>query len=183
MIGFTTGRQTSQRLNSVLKELAHAVPSSKIIRRGKSSRQELMSRLYQEGLAQAVVVYRWHGGPGRLDLFSVQPNGISAIRASALLKGARLKREYHNRRNYVARAITCDQIVSEETRKFCHVLSDVLKLPEVDCSKNHQVKTTLHVNELPDRTIQVAVTSPAGICEVGPKLLISRLLWNQNEIS
>jgi len=181
VIGFTTGRQTSQRLNSLLKELAHIVPSAKIIRRGKSNRQELASRLHDEGLSHAVVIYRWHGGPGRVDLLNVRSDGVFTIRTSAILKGVRLKREYHIRGNHVARAITCDESVSEETRRFCLVLADVLELPEMSLSTYHEIDTSLHVNELPDQTLQLAVTSPTGTREVGPKLLISRLLWDQGD--
>lgn len=181
MIGFTTGRETNQRLNSLLKELTHVVPSSKIIRRGKSSREELASKLREEGFSHTVAIYRWHGGPGRLDFFTVNSDRISMLSPSALLKRVRLGHEYPNRANCTATAITRSENVGEETRRFCHTLSDALELPEIDTPGLSRIKTSFHVNELPDRTIQLAVTSPAGQHEVGPKLLISRLLWDQDD--
>jgi rRNA maturation protein Rpf1 len=116
-----------------------------------------------------------------VDLLTVQSDGNSTIRMSAILKGVKLKREYRNRGNHAARAITYDESVSETTRRFCLVLADVLELPEMSLSTYHEIDTSLHVNELPDQTLPLAVTSPTGTREVGPKLLISRLLWDQGD--
>jgi rRNA maturation protein Rpf1 len=181
VIGLTTGREANQRLNSLLKELEHAVPSAKIVRRGKSSRQELANRLRQERFSHAVAIYRWQGGPGRLDFFTVKCDGISMLRPSALLKAVRLGREYPNRAHSTAAAITHDENMAEETRRFCHTLSDALELPEVDTPELSRIKASFHVSELPDLTTQLALTSPAREHEVGPKMLISRLLWDQDD--
>lgn len=181
MIGFTTGRETNQRLNSLLKELTYVVPSSRVVRRGKSSREELAFKLREDGFSHAVAVYRWHGGPGRMDFFTVNSDGISMLPPSALLKNVRLGREYPNRAQCTATAISRDKNVADATRRFCHTLSDAFELPEIDTPGLSGDKASVHVSELPDRTIQLAITSPAGNREGGPKILISRLLWSQDE--
>lgn len=181
MIGFTTGRETNQRLNSLLKELSHVVPGSEIIRRGKANREELASKLRENGFSHAIAIYRWHGGPGRLDFFAVNANGISGLPPSALLKNVKLGREYPNRAKCTATAVTHEENLTAETLRFCHTLSSAFELPEVGAKEISRMKASFHVTEMPDRTIQLAVTSTAARREVGPKLTISRLLWGQDD--
>jgi hypothetical protein len=181
VIGFTTGRETNQRLNSLLKELTHVVPRSEIIRRGKSSREELASKLHENGFSHAIVLYRWHGGPGRIDFFAVSTDGISSLSPSALLKNVKLGREFPNRAKCIATAVTHGEDLTEETLRFCHTLSNSLELPEVRASDISRIRTSFHVTDLPDRTIQLAVTSPAARLEVGPRISVSRLLWGQDD--
>ena len=122
MIGLTTGREPNQRLNSLLKELADTIPNSKISRRGKSSRQELGRRLLDDGISHAITIYRWHGGPGRIDLFNVKPNGMERVPPSILLRSVRLRKEYGVGGRYLCHAITyANASTSCKTSRTCSV--------------------------------------------------------------
>ena len=181
MIGFTTGRETNQRLNSLLKELTHVIPRSQIIRRGKSNREELAFRLYENGFTHAIGIYRQHGGPGRIDFFTVNPDGMPTLSPSALLKSVKLGREYQNRTKCTATAVTHNVDLTEETLLFCHTLSTALELTEVGTQQTSRLSASFHVADLSDRTIKLSVTSPAARNEVGPTLSITRLLWDHND--
>jgi len=181
VIGFTTGRETNQRLNSLLKDLTHVVPRSQIIRRGKSNREELAFRLYKNGFTHAIGIFRLHGGPGRIELFTINANGMSSLPPCALLKSVKLGREYPRRAKCIATAVTHKADLPDEILRFCHALSSALELPEVAIQQTSQIRASFHITDLPDRTIQLSVTSPAARHEVGPTLSISRLLWDENE--
>lgn len=135
----------------------------------------------ENGFSHAIAIYRWHGGPGRLDFFAVNANGISGLPPSALLKNVKLGREYPNRAKCTATAVTHEENLTAETLRFCHTLSSAFELPEVGAKEISRMKASFHVTEMPDRTIQLAVTSTAARREVGPKLTISRLLWGQDD--
>jgi len=177
VIALTTGRETSQRLNSLLNDLAHTIPNAKIVRRGKSSIQELTERLVGEGVDYALAIYRTHGGPGRIELLRVQPAAMSAIPPMIMLSSVKLRREYAEHSRYVAQAITFDKAISDQARRFCEVLSRVLRLPTLNLHADTRLKSTLHVSERTDGLIQLVATSPAQR-QVGPRLLISRLIWD-----
>lgn len=181
MIGLTTGRQTTQRLNSLLKELAHSIPASKIIRRGKSSMEDLRKRFLDEGVNHAIVLCRWHGGPGRIDFFAVGPSGLETVAPRVPLKAVKLRREYSDRRKYVAQGVTCVATASENTRKFSNAFSHVLQLPQSSLPPSPGVRTTFHISEMPDEHLRLALSSPPGEREVGPSLLISKLIWDVDE--
>ncbi len=181
MIGFTTGRQTNQRLNSLLKELVYSVPTARVVRRGKSSLDDLSWRLFEEGLEYVMILQRWHGGPGRIDFFKVEARGLARLAPSVLLRAVKLGREYAHPGKHTAEAVTYDVKVSEPTRRFIRHLSTILGLAESTLSTSSEIKSTLHVSEIGDGSILLALTSPPAQQEVGPRLLISRLLWNLHD--
>lgn len=181
MIGLTTGRQTSQRLNSLLKELANTIPDSRIIRRGKSSLDGLTARFLEEGVSHAMVLYRWRGGPGRIDFFKVDSTGLSQMAPSLLISRVRLRREYPHRERHTAQGISCERDSSAGTKTLWQRLSEVLELPRVESITDAKIAATIHVSEKTGGSIDVAVTSPPGICEVGPTLTILKLLWDLDD--
>ena len=174
MIGLTTGRETSPRQNTLLKELATAIPNSRISRRGKSSTEDLSRRFLEEGFHHAVALYRWHGSPGRIEFFNVKSTGLEQVPPTLLLRSVRLRREYRARGQHTVEAISFEG--SSEATRLRNVLSRVLELPEIESLKN--ATCSLHVRELTGATIELVVTSPPCIQEIGPKLVISEMLWH-----
>ncbi len=174
MIGLTTGRESNQRLNTLLKELVIALPNSRVARRGKSSKEELARRLLDEGFTHAVILYRWHGGPGRLDFFNVKPDGMEQVPPSVLLKSVTLRREYGSHETPKINAITYEQ-TSSTTRRFGHILSNILEIPEAE--SHHGIPYSLHLRDSGKGT-EIVVKSLVSNRDLGPKLVISRLLWS-----
>jgi len=177
VIGLTTGRQTSQRLDILLKELVSTIPNSKIIRRGKSSLEELGRTFSTNGIRHALAIYRWHGGPGRIDLFNVNSTGLEQVPPSILLKSVKLRREYEITGRYRCSAITYAD-ASTATRRLGHAISEILELPELE-SADHAA-CSLHIRNS-SGAFEAVVTAPAAKREVGPKLVISNQLWSMGE--
>ena len=174
MIGLTTGRETNQRLNSLIKDLGISIPNSRITRRGKSSKEELARRLLEDGFTHALVAYRWHGGPGRLDFFNVRPYGMEQIPPSAILKSVTLRREFGEQGPHKIVAITLEE-VSKTTRRLGQVLSTVLELPLLE--SQHDLPCSMHLRDN-GKMIEVVVRSLVNMRDLGPKLAISKLVWS-----
>jgi rRNA maturation protein Rpf1 len=174
VIGLTTGRESNQRLNTLLNELVTALPNSRIERRGKSSRDELARRLLDGGFTHAVVFRRWHGGPGRVDFFNVKPEGMDYVSPSALLKSVTLRREYGTHGTPKVNAITYEH-ASSMIRRFGNVLSNTLELPETEYP--HDIPCSLHLRES-EAGAEIVVRSLVRTRDLGPKLVISKLLWS-----
>jgi rRNA maturation protein Rpf1 len=178
VIGLTTGRETNQRLNSLLKELAGTIPNSKIIRRGKSSLEELGRRLLDDGITHAIALYRYYGGPGRIDLFNIETSGMAPVPPSILLKSVTLRKEYGIIGRYQCNAITFEKTPTA-AKRLGHVLSEILELPEVESAQN--LTCSLHIRNTHKGTAELVVTSPATKRDVGPKLVISELGWGKKD--
>jgi rRNA maturation protein Rpf1 len=181
VIGLTTGRQTNQRLNSLLKELSQAIPGGKVVRRGKSSLEDLDRRFCDEELDYGIILQRWHGGPGRIDFLRAEAKGLTPIAPSVLLKAVKLRSEYAHQGNHAAQAITCDSRTSQTTRRFAQQLSMILDLPQSTIPADFGVKSSIHLSESRDGSILLTVTCPPGQEDVGPRLLVSRLIWDLHE--
>jgi rRNA maturation protein Rpf1 len=181
VIGLTTGRQTSQGLNSLLKELSYAIPRATVVRRGKSSLEDLGRRFCDEELDYGVLLQRWHGGPGRIDFLRVEAKGLTPVAPSVLLRAVKLRREYKHQGNHVAQAISCDARVSQTTRRFAQQLSVILDLPQSTIPADFGVKSSFHLSEFRDGSILLTMTSPPGQEDVGPRLLVSRLIWDLHD--
>jgi rRNA maturation protein Rpf1 len=174
VIGLTTGRETSQRLNILLKELSAAIPNARVVRRGKSSIENLSMRLLDGGFTHAIAIYRWHGGPGRMDLFNVTRNGMRQIPPIVLLGSVVLRREYQTKhKSSVIDALSVEK-ASTTTVRVAHALSEILELPQVDYSLSSSC--SLHLRES-NGSIVLVVISPDHR-DIGPKLVLSKLLWN-----
>lgn len=180
MIGLTTGRQTNQRLNSLLKELAHTIPRARIVRRGKSGLDDLARRMFNDGLEYGLILQRWQGGPGRMDFFKVHADGLNSFMLSLILNAVKLRREYPNPRRAVAQAVSYDEGITEPSHRLVLNLCTLLGLSETRSPNTPEIKTTLHISELPGGTIRIAVTSRPKLVEIGPTLLVSRLIWDSN---
>jgi rRNA maturation protein Rpf1 len=173
VIGLTTSRQTTQRMNSLLNELSHALPHAKIIRRGKANLNDLSIRLLNENITHAIVLNRWHGSPGRITLYAVNPKGIANLTPSMLLSEVKLKREYGTATRCVVQGISCGPL-KDSTRRFSQILASTMELPLAQDTSS--MDATFHLLEA-NGSIRLVVTSPPTVREVGPSLTISRLLW------
>jgi rRNA maturation protein Rpf1 len=174
VISLTTGRETNQRLNSLIKELGISIPNSRITRRGKSNKQDLARRLLDDGFTHAVIAYRWHGGPGRLDFFNVKPDGMEQVLPTALLESVTLRREYEGQNDPRIAGITYEQ-VSKTTRRFARILSSILELPSSE--SRPALRCSMHLRDNGRKT-ELVVRSLANMRDLGPKLVISELIWS-----
>jgi rRNA maturation protein Rpf1 len=181
VIAITTGRQTSQRLNTLLKELAYTVPNSKIVRRGKSSKEQLAARLFESGFSRVVMLHRWHGGPGRIDFYDIKSNGLNRIFPSIVLRGVRLRREFQRGGSHLAQAIKCDSEASAETQRFAARLGTILELPLMSVKEYSREKGVIQVADGSADSVHIVVAAPHSGIEVGPRLTVSKLVWNANE--
>jgi rRNA maturation protein Rpf1 len=178
VIALSTGRQTSQRLNSLLKELDHTIPNARVVRRGKSSLNDLSQCLLHEGHDYAIILHRWHDGPGRIDFSEVGTAGLTPHAPSVLLRSVKLHRECPHRGTHVAQAVTYDPHISEATGRFVQHLSAVMSLNESTLPVRSEITSTFHVS---DGSVLLALTSPPAKRDVGPRLLVSRLIWDLHD--
>ncbi len=179
MIALTTGRQTSQRLNILLKDLAHTIPKSKILRRGKSSLDEVFRRALENGLNRALILQRWHGAPGRIDLYEVLPSGTGKLVLSATVRSARLRRECGTRGGSYASSISIASHERSPADRFSRVLSKFTELPILDSSLAG--RDSFHVSLNAKGEVQIGLLSSSETRETGLQLRLSKISWTSNE--
>ena len=163
MIGLTTGRQTTQRMNSLLNDLT--LPHAKIVRGGKSSLNDFSVRLLKENTVHTIAINRWHGTPGRSTLYSLQTKGVTKLMPSFFLNEIKLAREYKNHAQPNIEGITCGKV-----KQTTHQFSEILSVFEIPLTQNPtELGATFHLVQIND-SIRLVVTSPTMEREVGPCL-------------
>jgi len=176
VIGLTTGRETNQRLNSLLRDLVHVIPNAVILRRGKSSLQGLTERVRQMGISQVLVIYRSHGGPRRIDMLRLSDAGLVAVPPAMILSAVKLRREHDARDRSPVSAISREAGSPSEITRFAVKLGEALGVPAVESGSVLAHGSTFHLKREPTGTISLTVRSSPDQ-EVGPRLEISKLIW------
>jgi len=174
MIVITTGREPARQINSLIRDLTNIIPNVARVRRGKSSLGGLIQDLTARGVDKMIAIYRWKGGPGRIEFYRVSENALERVPPTMILSAVRLRREYGIRGKFTVGGITLSQR-DGEAQKFAESLASFLELPVVE--EPGQLRTSLHLQRS-DHGLMIVVTSPAAEREVGPMIKISRLLWS-----
>lgn len=173
MIVITTGRNTTARMNGLVRDLSNVLPDTSRMRRGKSGREQLLQYLTAYGADRMIALHRWQGGPGRIELYRVSGRGMEKAPPAMTISDVRLRREYGIRGKFRVGGITHDGR-DQDVRKFAESLADFLRIPILDDPAS--VRTSLHLRRA-NSALQLAVTSPPVEREVGPSLKITHLAW------
>jgi hypothetical protein len=127
-----------------------------------------------------VVVDRWHGGPGKINFFQVSSTGLKPVPPLMLIKNIRLRRELNEgRRGVRSSAITLEPENSAELTRIAGHLSKYFGLPVLsldEVRENH--RASMHFSFDSSRHIQVTFMLPGRMVEIGPRVTISKLIWD-----
>ena len=75
MILLTTSRRPTGRIRTFCRDLANSLPNVVRVNRGKMSLDGLAEKAIELEADKVVVVDRWHGGPGKFNLFYISNLG------------------------------------------------------------------------------------------------------------
>jgi len=176
VILITTSKEPTQRVNSLVRDLSHSIPNAKILRRGKRSTRELPKYLVAEECDRLTIIHRWHGGPGRIEFYKLIEGKLAAHYPIIMLRGTRLRREYNRKGRSEVRGITCGD--GDYASALAASLSDFLQIPREDSNPG----VSLHISKSEDGHLRIAVTDLSSLEEIGPSMVVDRLVWQEKEV-
>jgi rRNA maturation protein Rpf1 len=128
---------------------------------------------------RAVVVDRWHGGPGKITLFRLTPTGLNAVPPIMLIAGACLRRELTEKtRRIKSSVITVEQKDKSLLERIAISLSQFFDLPLVsveEAAEKH--RASVHLLFGSSRRPQITFVFFEGMVEIGPRITLSKLVW------
>ncbi len=128
---------------------------------------------------RVVVVDRWHGGPGKISLFQVSSSGLKPVPPLMLIGKIRLRREINEgRRGVRSSVITLEPEDSVELTRVAGHLSKYFGLPVLsldEASENH--RASMHFSFDSSMYIRIAFMLLGRMVEIGPRVTLSKLLW------
>ena len=69
MILLTTSRRPTGRMRAFCRDLANSIPDVVRVNRGKMSQDGVAEKAIELEANRVILVDRWHGGPGKINLF------------------------------------------------------------------------------------------------------------------
>jgi U3 small nucleolar ribonucleoprotein protein IMP4 len=175
----TTSRRPTGRIRTFCRDLANSIPDVTRVNRGKMSLDGVAEKAIELEADRVVVVDRWHGGPGKINLFQVSSTGLKPVPPLMLIKNIRLRRELNEgRRGVRSSAITLEPEDSAELTRIAGHLSKYFGLPVLslgEASENH--RASMHFSFDSSRHTRITFMLLRRMVEIGPRVTMSKLIW------
>jgi len=181
VILFTTGRRPTARIRSLVNELSYSIPKCVRLNRGKLNLEALAETCFELGCDKALIMQRWMGAPGKVQLLEFTNSGLAKMPPLIYLAEVKLRREYGTRGRFQAEAITVRSEANSELIRLAKSLSNFFELPLITAPSASSCQAILRVLPNSRWKAKVVLESPPSIREVGPSFVIKNLEWENFE--
>lgn len=181
----TTSRRPVRRIRTFCRDLVRSIPNVFYINRGKLNLDGIAEKALESNANRVVIVSRYKGGPGKIQLFQTSTNkGLTQIPPVLYVAGLRLQREFKIKsRNIQSLMITIQTKVSQQILKLAESLSIFLRISissprritSTHVSSNYQA--SMHFSSDSSHFSQITFLLFPKTVEVGPRIIISHIAW------
>jgi hypothetical protein len=180
LILLTTSRRPTGRIRTFCRELANSIPDVMRVNRGKRSVDSVAEKAIEVEADRVVVVDRWHGGPGKINLFQISSTELKPVPPLMLISGIRLRREFkEGTRRARSSAITLEPRGSAELTRIAGCMSKYFGLPVLsldEASENY--RASMHLSFDSSGHIQITFMLLSRMVEIGPRVTLSKMIWD-----
>lgn len=179
MILLTTSRRPTGRIRTFCHDLVNSIPDVVRVNRGKMSLDGIAEKAIEVEADRIVVVDRWHGGPGKINLYQLGSTGLESVPPLILIKAIRLRRELEETaKRPQSSAITLAPEDSAKMGKLSENMSQFFGLPIISLDEASQKHgATMHFSFDSSRLLQITFMRPQRMVEIGPRVTLSKLVW------
>lgn len=166
-------------MRAFCRDLSNSIPDVIRVNRGKMSLDGVAEKAIELEANRVVLVERWHGGPGKINLFRISSTGLKSVPPLMLLSGIRLRREFkEGTRRAQSSVITVEPKASPKLDRTAGNLSNFLGLPVLsldDASECH--RASMHFSFDSSWHTQITFMLLGRMVEIGPRATLSKLVW------
>lgn len=185
MILLTMSRRPTKGIRTFCKDLARSIPKVIRINRGKLNREGLIEKALELDANRLIIVNRWKGGPGKIELFQVNATRLIPVSPLLYVKGVKLQREFKGTKEKAPRKIRSLALSVQpehresEARKLGETLSKFLGIPMLSEGEANLSEFQALLRVFLDAENRVGITFirlPEAV-EIGPRVTFSHLIW------
>lgn len=181
MLLLTTSRRPTPRIRTFCRDLACSIPNVVRINRGKLSLDGIVEKTLELNANQVIIVDRWKGGPGKIELFKIGQEGLVPVPPIMYVSSIKLRREFDRAKTKPVRSliITTSSENSNEIIRIARSLSNFLNVPRSQMDKAVlKSKTSMHIstNGLHRTQVTFMLLLPENV-EIGPRITLSHVVW------
>jgi len=181
VILLTTSRRPTRRIRTFCKELSYNIPNVIRINRGKLSLEGLAAKALELNAEKVVIIDRWKGGPGKIELFKLENGKLQPVPPLIYLRGVKLRREFGTMprgRRIKSAGILALSKPSEEAGMLEKTLSEFFNLPVVHGEECKPYNALLYVKTDQSGEIVMSFKLLPENVEIGPRIRVSHLIWD-----
>ena len=180
MILLTTSRRPTRRIRTLCHDFTRSVPNIVRINRGKLNLDGIAERAVELDADRIVVIDRWKGGPGKIKLFRIEQTGLFSVPPLIYVAGIRLQREFEAKTKHVrSLVVTTDSEKPPETIRIAERFSDFFNLPKLSIDEAAtKYQASMHVSLNASYHTQITFTLLPQMVEIGPRITLSKLVWD-----
>ena len=181
MILLTTSRRPTKGIRTFCKDLSHTLPNILRINRGKLSLEDVAAKALEVNAEKVVIVDRWKGGPGKIELYYV--NGkLQPIPPLIYLRSVKLRREFDvmpKGKRIKCVAVFTSQKHFKDVSRLGKALSEFFNIPIMSDESGYRGYDAI-LQTGTDSSGELVITFsllPENL-EIGPRMKISHLIWD-----
>ena len=169
-------------MRAFCRDLSTSVPDVVRVNRGKMSMDAVAEKAIELDANRVVLVERWHGGPGKINLFRVSSTGLKPIPPLMLLSEIRLRREFEEGTRRLRSSVITVEPKTSELERIAGNLSNYFGLPVLtldEASEHHRV--SMHFSFNSSQHTQIMFMLLERMVEIGPRVTLSKLIWEEQK--
>lgn len=182
LILLTTSRRPTERIRTLSRELVHSIPSVIRINRGKISKDGLAEKAIDLKADRVIIIDRWKDGSGKINLFEISSMGLTPVAPIIMLSKINLRREI--KKGYRGKYSSIISVESNipELDRLSKSLSQFFRLPVIELDKiGNECHVSMHFSLDSKKHLQTTFIVLNQMVEIGPRLTISRLIWEDSK--
>ncbi len=180
MILLTTSRRPTRRIRTFCHDLARSIPNIVRINRGKLGLDGVAEKALEFNADRVVIIDRWRGGPGKIEFFQTGPGGLFPVSPMMYIAGMRLQREFEGTKAKPIQTLTITTPLEKNPQvvKIAEFLSNFLDIPMLSMDEaTSRCSAAMHISLDPSRRTQITFMLLPDAVEVGPRVTLSRVVW------
>jgi len=176
----TTSRRPTSLMRTFGNDLARSIPNAVRVNRGKLSMDRVAEKALEYAAEKVLIVDRWQGGPGKIELFRISPEGLTPFPPTIFVCGVRLRREFGEAksRRVGSLAVTVHSGSQRRVLEVAEALSSFFNIPFLSMDEaGSRCNATMHFSSDSKGRVQFTFLLLPQNVEIGPRVTISRTVW------
>lgn len=128
---------------------------------------------------KVILVERWRGDVGRLRFYYVSSNTFTVTPPLLIIRSVKTQSEFGQKTRYQPNiGLVVSKTLNSDEEKLLQFLSHFLQIPlHMEKTIQTEYSTAISLSSLPNGDLKLTITSPSLHNEVGPRIIIRKVVW------
>jgi len=175
----TTSRRPTSRIRSFCHDLADCLPNIVRTNRGKLNIDGIAEKALEIDASRVVVVDRWKGGPGIIQLFLIKETSLTRSPPLIYVSGIKLRREFEKKTKPIpCSVITTSPESSSHSKKIAEFLARFFDIPVLSVEQVvSRYSASMHISADTSSRMAITFVLLPEFTETGPRISVAKVRY------